>query len=620
MPTPSRALRGATLLALALLALPRAASAAPCTSPARLADALLDGDVGDLPATARLAFDTAGDGDRARIEILVPAGDDGDLCLAVVGLTETGWTVLEQREMQLPPGAGDVRFLADLDLPPTAEELLAVAERPDSGSWAALPFDEALRRPEPGPNARSLAGGAWIETSGSALRTASSPDEPLVVRLVPPRERPIRGSARFDAVATTPDVERVVFLVDGEEVARDGVAPFAARLRMESPPRPQTVEVVAYDRKGREMGRDSRVVHAGEGAFAVGIVDLGTGNDGSRRIRVEVDVPPERSLTGLEVRLDDATIATSDRAPLDVELPATAAPSDFALAIATLDDGTRLEEALLLAPGSGEEVEVNLVELRTVVVDRDGRPVPDLPREAFHVRFEGRELAVERFSWADEVSLVAGLILDTSGSMRLLLHDTKKAAVRFLGRTLRAGDRGFLVDFDQNPRLLQPATDDVTKLFAQLGQLDAEGATAMYDAILFSLVHLEEQEGRPALVVLTDGDDRDSRWGPKHAIEAARRLGVPIYLIALGALDDIPRAYPKKELRRVTEETGGRVFFVDAFEQLDAAYDRIGTELRNQYVLGVYTERELDADELDDLQLTVDGDGLEVRLAVTAER
>ncbi len=208
-------------------------------------------------------------------------------------------------------------------------------------------------------------------------------------------------------------------------------------------------------------------------------------------------------------------------------------------------------------------------------------------------------------------------MVDSSGSMQMLMQDTRKAAAKFLGRTLQEGDQAFLVDFDLQPRLLRPMTPDLRQLLLDLGRLNADGRTAMYDAVVFALLQYEDLPGRRALVILTDGDDLDSRFGPSQSAEMARDAGTLVYVIGLGALDGMPRTFAKGDLRKVTEGTGGRLFLVDSFEQLDLAYEVINYELRSQYTLTLYTHGDLSDEQKKSIKVEVKGrKDLQVRTVI----
>jgi VWFA-related protein len=287
--------------------------------------------------------------------------------------------------------------------------------------------------------------------------------------------------------------------------------------------------------------------------------------------------------------------------------------------VAVLADGAAADDAVLLAArGSIERIEVNLVEVFAVVADRDGAPVRGLAAADFTVRLDGAALPVERFRVADEVPLLLGLLVDTSESMWPLLPDTKRAAARFLADTLRERDRAFLVSFDDRPRLVHPPTGDLVELLGAFGALVATGRTALYDAIVFALTQVEADAGRRALVLLTDGQDWGSRYGPGRAAEYGRALGVPVYVLVFGDLYGDRRPLTQPDLDAVTGKTGGRLFYIERLEQLAEVYARIAEELRSQYVLAVATDHPLAADELARIEVEVAGRGLRVRAAVGA--
>ena len=200
------------------------------------------------------------------------------------------------------------------------------------------------------------------------------------------------------------------------------------------------------------------------------------------------------------------------------------------------------------------------------------------------------------------MTLLLGLALDSSGSMRRIWPQTRQAASTFLGETLRQRDEGFLVDFDTRLRLVQARTADRALLQAALDELRPEGGTALYDSILFSLLQFDGQQGRRGLVVLTDGYDIDSQADPERAVEFGKRLGVPVYILALDSqgsgrlpgrgistgIDDAGAAV--QTLHLVTDPTGGRLYRVGSPEQIARAFTLINAELRNQYVLTYYTD------------------------------
>ena len=129
-------------------------------------------------------------------------------------------------------------------------------------------------------------------------------------------------------------------------------------------------------------------------------------------------------------------------------------------------------------------------------------------------------------------------------------------------------------------------------------------------------MHFEEGEDRRAVVLLTDGDDYQSRYSARQAALQARSAGVPIYMISLAAMDWMRPAIKKTDLETIAKQTGGHVFYVSQREELGGAYARIGDELRSQYVLAFATPRALSEGELAKLEVRVSRPGTTVRAVV----
>jgi Ca-activated chloride channel family protein len=160
-------------------------------------------------------------------------------------------------------------------------------------------------------------------------------------------------------------------------------------------------------------------------------------------------------------------------------------------------------------------------------------------------------------------------------------------------------------------------TKNMMELIQAMGTLRADGNTALFDSIVFSILHFEEGEDRRAVVLLTDGDDYKSRFNERQAGLQARSAGVPVYIVSLAGLDWIRPAMKKDDLELIAKQTGGRVFYVSAMPELDTAYARISDELRSQYVLAFATDQALTEDQLSKLEVVVSRPGTTVRAVVS---
>jgi Ca-activated chloride channel family protein len=431
----------------------------------------------------------------------------------------------------------------------------------------------------------------------------------VVIRLLPTSSE-TGGKALIETLLTDPEVHNVVFLVDGEQVARRRSPPWAATIRLASPPRQQVVRAEARDRDDRLLGADQMVVNRRVRPLRVTVQSI-VSSATDLVVQAEVSTPEDVQLERIELYLnEDLRRSYTPDELVDGQLEAgldaiDSDPGAFVRVIAHLADGRSIEDVRLVsAQRFQEEIDVHLVQLQVVVTNKRGLPMRGLQKQHFRIAENGRAREPAGLFLADEVTLLLGLALDSSGSMERIWPQTREAASTFLAETLLPRDQGFLVDFDTRLRLVQARTADRAALQAALDELRPEGGTALYDSILYSLLQFDRQQGRRALVVLTDGYDIDSQADPERAVEFGRKLGVPIYILALdsqGAGNRLSRSRgistgiadagaAVQALHLVTDPTGGRLYRVGNLEQISRAFAAINAELRNQYVLTYYTD------------------------------
>ncbi|MEM9294002.1 MAG: VWA domain-containing protein [Acidobacteriota bacterium] len=562
------------------------------------------------------------------LQVVVPAPPSG-LLRYRLGVAIEDWDgAIRNLAMDLPgtvtAGAPWV-VLAPLPLQPDDRSLVLVLEpsanagQPWGGALIALSGEllpvareavitEASEWGSPG-------GGSSAAGAGATATADSDKDlEERWVRIIPPGGQALEGTVRFDVLAASDSVDRVVFRLDGREVETDSRAPFSARLDLGSPREAQILQVLAYDRKGRELGDDQLSLDAGDRPLRLSLRLEGDPGSGSVEAVGQVSVPEGRRLARVEIYVGDErmqTVTTEDfRSPVSVPPDS---PSAYVRALATLDDGSSIDAVELLGAIS-DRVNVDLAEVFAVVSDAQGNPLGTLRKDDFRLRANDRAREIESLSSAADVPLLLGVVIDSSGSMRFQMNEAKQAAGEFLGKMVGQDDQAFLVDFDSQPRLARAPTGDLPHLFSAFNELRPEGFTALYDSIVFSLLHFQTNaRARRALVVLTDGDDYRSRFGPRRAIEDARRAGVPVYIVALGEEQQVQRTLANSDLKEVTEATGGRVFAVSEPTQLGSAYNRIEKELRNQYLLTFYAEP---GELIEEVEVELTREGLSARSVV----
>ncbi|MYF05702.1 MAG: VWA domain-containing protein [Holophagales bacterium] len=462
---------------------------------------------------------------------------------------------------------------------------------------------------------------------------------PATIRILPP-ERGYRellaGRVLIQTLTIDPQIAVVEFLLDGEPAARVTTPPFEARIRLADPPREQTIEARATSARGAHAGADRIVLNRLDPPFAVRIAGITPGEaDGQAMVRVEagISVPRSEALERVEFYRTERLVASYDdfegeAGPSGVQSVAAdvptfgVTPQDFVRVVARLGDGRELEDVELLQGAQFQaEIDVQLVQLQVLVVDRGGNPVGDLKPEDFEVRENGERRQVEKLYVSNDIPLSLGLAIDSSGSMEPIWRQTNAIAEAFLDGALTWRDQAFLVDFDSTLRLVQPLTGSKPLLARGLGRLFPQGNTALYDAILFSLLQYGEAPGRRALVVVTDGFDSNSRSDPTRAIDFGKRLGVPVYVVAMRSLGFGPTtmedANLRNSMRLITGPTGGRLFQIESIDQMAAVFDHIEEELRRQYVLTYYSARPFGSAVEPEVRMT--RRGLRVRSALPLE-
>lgn len=462
---------------------------------------------------------------------------------------------------------------------------------------------------------------------------------PATIRILPP-ERGYRelltGRVLIQTLTIDPQIAVVEFLLDGEPAARATRPPFEARIELADPPREQAIEVRATTARGAYAGADKIVLNRLDPPFAVRIAGITPGDiEGEPVVRIEagVAVPRSETLDRVEFYRTERLVASFDdfddeAGPSGVrtvtaDVPTSGVtPQDFVRVVARLDDGRELEDVELLQGAEfSSEIDVQLVQLQVLVVDRSGRPVRDLKPEDFEVRENRERRQVETLYVSNDVPLSLGLAIDSSGSMEPIWRRTNAIAEAFLDGALTWRDQAFLVDFDSTLRLVQPLTGSKPALARGLERLFPQGNTALYDAILFSLLQYGEAPGRRALVVVTDGFDSNSRSDPTRAIDFGKRLGVPVYVVAMRSIGFGPTtmedANLRNSMRLITGPTGGRLFQIESIDQMANVFDHIEEELRSQYVLTYYSERPFGAAIEPEVRMT--RRGLKVRSALPLE-
>jgi len=241
--------------------------------------------------------------------------------------------------------------------------------------------------------------------------------------------------------------------------------------------------------------------------------------------------------------------------------------------------------------GTGIEV----INLTVTVTDAQGRLIPGLEREAFAVYEDGVKQELALFN-KDRLPLSVVLLMDASASMDDKIVPARAAAKRFVS-TLVPEDRARVVAFNNKIDVLQDFTNDKAALNQGIDRLQPSGSTALHNAFYISIKELQKEKQigsgarRPAIILLSDGENTASIVTDEQVIDLARRAEISIYSIRLTAdfEGDKGRAAFSQAthlLSVLARETGGQAFFPAQIQELDSVYDRIAEEMRTQYSMG----------------------------------
>jgi Ca-activated chloride channel family protein len=230
-------------------------------------------------------------------------------------------------------------------------------------------------------------------------------------------------------------------------------------------------------------------------------------------------------------------------------------------------------------------VNVDLTEVHVNVTDEKDHPIGNLKLENFRIFEDRTEQKISVFKHEDlPVSL--GLVVDNSRSMEPRKQRLDAAALSFV-RKSNADDETFIVHFDDEVRLTTEFTDSIPALEDALASTKPFGQTAIYDAVILALDHMEQaKHNKRAILLITDGVDNSSKHTLSEAIEAAKRSRVAVYTVGLLSVSGGQKA--EDSLIRIAETSGGRAFFPNNVEEARTYMERVARDLREQYTLGYF--------------------------------
>jgi VWFA-related protein len=260
------------------------------------------------------------------------------------------------------------------------------------------------------------------------------------------------------------------------------------------------------------------------------------------------------------------------------------------------------------------KVDVSIVNILCSVHNKGNGLVGNLEKKDFQIFEDGKPQEIKYFTREVDLPLTIGLLVDTSKSQERLMEPERRAASEFFTKVLRKKDLAFLMQFGAEAELLQDSTNSSRLLQDALRQLrlsvptgglhpgpvptqQSQAGTILFDAVYLAADEkLKGEVGRKAIVLITDGVDTGSRTRIDKAIEAAQKADSIIYSIdyedraaygggGFGTIS-LGGGGGERDLGKMSNETGGRVFKVDRKNSLDDIFREIQEEMRSQYAIG----------------------------------
>ncbi len=231
--------------------------------------------------------------------------------------------------------------------------------------------------------------------------------------------------------------------------------------------------------------------------------------------------------------------------------------------------------------------EVDLVLLDVSVRDSGGGFVSGLSKDAFTVMEDGKPQVITQFANQD-VPVSIGLVIDNSGSMRPKKPEVVTAALVLI-QASNPKDEVFVVNFNDKvwrglPDMV-PFTDDVAMLRKALNKTDPAGRTALYDAVLAAMHHLEMgRRDKRTLIVVSDGGDNVSTHTMKQVQEAVLESRATIYTV--GVFDEDDRDRNPDVLRKLARVSGGVCYLPKKLSDVEDICRQIAKDIRTRYTVG----------------------------------
>lgn len=317
-----------------------------------------------------------------------------------------------------------------------------------------------------------------------------------------------------------------------------------------------------------------------------------------------------------------AAVAQSGRNRQPAQTPGSPAPEkpkETKASYATAEEAEELADTATL------KIDATLVTVPVVVSDYTGRYVPFLKASDFQLTEDGIQQEISFFA-AERVPFDVAIVMDTSGSIHDSLPDIQESAIRFVNE-LNEEDRVTIIEFNSRVRVLTELTSDRAEIQRSIRRTNSGGGTKLYDGLYEAAKRMRAVDRRKAIILLTDGEDTESRISERLALDAVVECGALIYVIQFpdsgqfGSRSTMTfpptfpptfpgpggaTSYPDSTfLRLIVEMTGGDIYRAGGRNGLPNIWRKIADELRNVYVLGYYPSNPVENGGMRRIQLSL---------------
>ncbi|HSY51446.1 MAG TPA: VWA domain-containing protein [Thermoanaerobaculia bacterium] len=416
-----------------------------------------------------------------------------------------------------------------------------------------------------------------------AILLAAPANAAAIQLIIGPDSPPVADIKGLVDLTILPGIEdaRVTLTVDGQKIVDGLRSPWHVPVDFGPLPVEHRIVVTAVGADHKRVQWQT-AINKGNQTLRVKIkpVDIA-------RLTFEATVtsPREDPIVNVSVWEDGKAIVSIDEPPYRFTIP----PELFVqrtvqVTVKVKSGGEAADFWSEVAGVKSEAIEVRTVPLFVSVVDRNGTAHDDVDQALFKVIDNGTEARILQIGKAFDQPISIALLLDASTSMIYEMPKATRAAVNFVQRTLKPGDRCAVFSIRSTPRREMELTSDLAAVETVVSGIKANGRTALYDAIDGAERELRGEKNRRAIVILTDGGDTSSVESFDEIDRITKASGIPIYVIAYDSAFNEDEPQDVNRLQYLASQTGGFLVTASA-ENLQARYTDIERDLRAQYAI-----------------------------------